>query len=1022
MPNVSVIIPARNEMWLLRTVESIRAAIRGDTEIVVVIDGEEAEPRVPDDWGPGPDVRVLRVPEPIGQRQAINLAARASIAKYLLKTDAHSILDEGFDVKLAADCEPDWTVIPTMYNLHGWDLVCKGCGRRFYNRGIQRPCPQCGSAQYDREVIWQPNRRRKTDWMWFRSPLCKDRPMRVQYWGQSAVVCTACGHRHDAHPDGGTCDQCGAKAFIKSGREFETEYGLFRKWSKQQGPIADVMTGQGACWFLERDRFWALGGLDEGHGSWGQMGVEMACKAWLSGGRQVVNRKTWFAHLFRCGDGDSFPYKQHASDQEKARRYSIDFWTSGRWPLQVHPLEWLAEKFRPVPTWDTEDQRSKIKDVDAVVERRATSDASLLRERRATSDGPTLSVLIPARNEPFLEATVRDLLKNLRTNYEILVGLDGEDQEVPALSDPRVRFLRLAKAGMRPTLNRLLAQAKGRFILKCDAHCAIAEGMDDELIKAWEPGGSVVGARYDLDTDTWQKRDFSKTDCRRLTHASEDGVGLRSMAWPEWAEAHKAERISETMTCSGSMFLIERVLWNYWGGWDEQHGHFGQEGAELACKVWLSGGRLLENKGTWYAHWNRGKATYSMGANVKPKSIARSHDLWMGDRWPFAKYSFAWLIDRFQPPGWPADYEQLAAGGQPVPAIHQGGGCKPFRASVADLWSNRHWIGEPDKRFRLDIFWEAFGAFVDSVLAGKPDYEGPYRNYLIGHLRRGAVGVPTSRDLKIVRGKMHKAARLVTDIRDNGLKSPLEFYRADGRMIQWKGYRRLVILQRLGRPRGVRAIGRSLLDKRTANSLSPQSHLLRLIPPPAGPMQTLCEVQYARHGGDATDKHWVHGYTTYYDRHFAGIRKKARTVLECGLARGASLAIWRQYFPKARIVGFDCDPDRWRKYAGDLPNTAIYLGDERNETDVRSLVDAGPYDVIVDDASHAPEDQRRLWEWLWPSVRPWGWYVIEDIHQGWDRHGVEPCMPQGMERRIFAEAKDIREIHWYYNIVFLQKI
>ncbi len=1040
MPDLSVIIPARAEAYLAHSVSKIHAAIRGDTEILVVIDGQESGPVVPD----LPGVRIIRHAEPMGQRQSVNEAARLSQAKYLLKTDGHSMLSDGFDVALMRDYEPDWIVIPTMYNLHAHDLVCRKCGSVYYNRGAQRPCPKCGVTDYDAKIVFEPNWRRRTDWMFFRSPEAAERPMRVQYWGQSTSICRRCGTAKDPDSGDANCGQCGARDFRKGGREYPEEYAAFKTWSKKQPPIADVMTGQGACWFLRRDRFWELGGLDEGHGSWGQMGVEIACKAWLSGGRHVVNRNAWFAHFFRCGDGESFPYEIHGSDQEKARQYSIDFWTGGRWDKQVRPLDWIAEKFAPVPTWGkrksaTETQRSQRKQRAEPVLTEAdidTVDATTRRvvERRATSDAPTLSVLIPARNEQFLEATVRDLLKNLRLDFEILVGLDGPDQRVPQIGDPRVRFLPGEKIGMRPTLNRLLREAKGQFLLKLDAHCVIAEGMDAELVKAWEPGGAVVASRYDLDTATWQRRDFSKTDCRRLTHVSEDGVGLRSMAWPEWAEAHKNEEISETMTCSGSCFLIERDLWNYWGGWDEQHGHFGQEGAELACKVWLSGGRLLEDKRTWYAHWNRGKAPYAMGAQVKPTSIAHSHDLWLGDNWPFQKYSFAWLLDHFKPPGWESEIanhqSQIEKG---VPSPHHHNACKAVRVSVDALWSHRRSISEPAKVHRLDIFWPAFGEFVDSVLVGKPEYEGPYKNYLVSHLRRGSVKIPTRQELRTVKGKMKKAAALILDIRDQGLKSPLEFHEHKGRLILWKGYRRLVILQRLGVIQGKRAIGRLLGDARSAMILSPQYHLHRMAPPECGPIRELMEEQYRVHRGNATDKHWVHNYHVHYDRHIGPIRKRARKVLECGLAHGSSLAIWRAYFPaRTRVVGFDCDPERWKKFAGDLPNTAVYIGDERNEKDVQSLIAAGPYDLIVDDASHAPEDQRRLFEWLWPSVRPFGWYVIEDIHRnfrcggtdGFVKEPVPPeserCVPGGFETRIYG-AREVREIHWYHNIVFIQR-
>jgi hypothetical protein len=113
-----------------------------------------------------------------------------------------------------------------------------------------------------------------------------------------------------------------------------------------------VMCFVGAAFFMQRSRFWELGGLDEGHGSWGQMGVEISCKSWLSGGRMVVNKKTWFAHLFRTQPGFGFPYEMHYADQERAREYSRDLWLNNKWEGQVLPLSWLVDKFAPVPDWE----------------------------------------------------------------------------------------------------------------------------------------------------------------------------------------------------------------------------------------------------------------------------------------------------------------------------------------------------------------------------------------------------------------------------------------------------------------------------------------------------------------------------------------------------------------------------------------------------------------------------------------------------------------------------------------------
>jgi hypothetical protein len=118
------------------------------------------------------------------------------------------------------------------------------------------------------------------------------------------------------------------------------------------------MTSLGACFFMARQRFFDLGGLDESHGSWGQFGVEIALKSWLSGGRHVCNRRTWFAHFFRVG-GIGFPYEIKGSEQDYARQYSRNLWTGNRWPGQVKPLRWLLDTFWPVPGW-TEDQRDAL--------------------------------------------------------------------------------------------------------------------------------------------------------------------------------------------------------------------------------------------------------------------------------------------------------------------------------------------------------------------------------------------------------------------------------------------------------------------------------------------------------------------------------------------------------------------------------------------------------------------------------------------------------------------------------------
>ncbi len=299
--DLSVLIPARNEMFLSQTVQNVLDNIEGNTEIIVVCDGNWPDPPIPVD----PRVTVKHHAEAIGQRAATNEAARLSSAKFIMKLDAHCAVDKGFDVKLMANCEYDWTIVPRQYNLHAFDWQCQRCLTRTYQGPTPRKCQKCNrETSFERVIVWMRRESRKTDAWRF------DRDLHFQYFPE------------------------------------------FSKRAEAQCDLSPTMSLLGACWFLHRERYWELDGLDEAHGSWGQMGTEIACKTWLSGGQILTNKKTWFAHMFRTQGGDfGFPYPMTGTDQEKARKHSRNVWLNNKWPKAKHNLEWLVEKFKPVPGW-----------------------------------------------------------------------------------------------------------------------------------------------------------------------------------------------------------------------------------------------------------------------------------------------------------------------------------------------------------------------------------------------------------------------------------------------------------------------------------------------------------------------------------------------------------------------------------------------------------------------------------------------------------------------------------------------
>jgi len=295
MPDLSVLIPARNEMFLQNTIADILSNIEADTEVIAVLDGAWAQPPIPDH----DRVKLIYHSQSIGQRAATNEAARLARSKYVMKCDAHCSFGKGFDRILLEDVQPDMTIVPTMYNLHAFDWVCENGHRRY--QGPSGPCTQCG-GDTRREIVWRAKKNPETTAMRF------DRDLHFQYWAEYKA--------------------------------------------RQSGDLVETMSILGACFMLSRERYFALDICDEGHGSWGQQGTEVACKTWLSGGRLIVDKRTWFAHMFRTQGLDfGFPYPN--PEIGKAREYSRKLWLNDKWKKAIHPLSWLIDKFMPVPGWST---------------------------------------------------------------------------------------------------------------------------------------------------------------------------------------------------------------------------------------------------------------------------------------------------------------------------------------------------------------------------------------------------------------------------------------------------------------------------------------------------------------------------------------------------------------------------------------------------------------------------------------------------------------------------------------------
>lgn len=150
-----------------------------------------------------------------------------------------------------------------------------------------------------------------------------------------------------------------------------------------------------------------------------------------------------------------------------------------------------------------------------------------------------------------------------------------------------------------------------------------------------------------------------------------------------------------------------------------------------------------------------------------------------------------------------------------------------------------------------------------------------------------------------------------------------------------------------------------------------------------------------KYGTDKASVH--HNYLNFYEFFMAPLRELPLKILEIGVYKGASLRTWREYFPKANIIGVDIQPS-CKQFESERIH--IELADQSNLEHLAQLAAThGPFDLIVEDGSHMWEHQITTLRALFPFLRNGGHYVVEDLQTNYGLlqvkyRGVasEPCV------------------------------
>lgn len=133
---------------------------------------------------------------------------------------------------------------------------------------------------------------------------------------------------------------------------------------------------------------------------------------------------------------------------------------------------------------------------------------------------------------------------------------------------------------------------------------------------------------------------------------------------------------------------------------------------------------------------------------------------------------------------------------------------------------------------------------------------------------------------------------------------------------------------------------------------------------------------------DKSDKN--HKYTIRYHKRFKEKRNQDFSMLEFGFGKGKSVKMWLDYFTRAKLFTVDIMKE--------LPNDKLikkHIKSGRfefisaDQIDIKKLLKIFKkqrrFYLIIDDASHVPEDQQFTFGNLFPLVANCGYYVIEDL-------------------------------------------
>jgi hypothetical protein len=126
-------------------------------------------------------------------------------------------------------------------------------------------------------------------------------------------------------------------------------------------------------------------------------------------------------------------------------------------------------------------------------------------------------------------------------------------------------------------------------------------------------------------------------------------------------------------------------------------------------------------------------------------------------------------------------------------------------------------------------------------------------------------------------------------------------------------------------------------------------------------------------------KYHQHFYTNVYEPVLSQIKDQTFSLLEIGIAQGASLKAFRDYLPNVNVIGLDNYPESFIKEN----RIDSFIGDSSSEETVQNILNINnqnKFRIIIDDGNHDPNFQFETFKKFWPTLEKNGIYFIEDVY------------------------------------------